>query len=273
MSVPVPGERTTGRVGKVARFLTRYGYAAASSLYLFTIGVRKPSHRALISTIAEHFGFPRTASRIPEIPLTALVPDEIEISVREPDPVDGNVTLFELLAICKLVASARPARLFEIGTFDGRTTLNLAANTPENARVFTLDLPRSALGATALPIEKGERVFAEKSESGARFRGGILESRIEQLYGDSATIDLDPYLGTMDFVFVDGSHAFRYVLADSRRATRLLSPRGGIVLWHDYGVWEGVTRALDQLFVRDLAFRGMRRIGGTSLVILDTRQT
>jgi hypothetical protein len=44
---------------------------------------------------------------------------------------------------------------------------------------------------------------------------------------------------------------------------RLVVP-GGIVLWHDYGRWEGVSRALDELETeRGL---GLRHIAGTSLV-------
>ena len=39
---------------------------------------------------------------------------------------------------------------------------------------------------------------------------------------------------------------------------------GGVVLWHDYGVWEDVTRALNELEERDRY--GLRNISGTSLV-------
>jgi len=44
---------------------------------------------------------------------------------------------------------------------------------------------------------------------------------------------------------------------------RLVRP-GGIVLWHDYGVWPGVTRALDEL---EAARRfGLANVRGSSLV-------
>ena len=33
-------------------------------------------------------------------------------------------------------------KIIEIGTFDGNTALNIAANTPDEARIFTVDLPK-----------------------------------------------------------------------------------------------------------------------------------
>jgi hypothetical protein len=63
---------------------------------------------------------------------------------------------------------------------------------------------------------------------------------------------------------VDGSHSYDHARADSETALRLVKSRGW-VLWHDYGVWPGVTRALEELgAARKL---GLRHIGGTSLVI------
>jgi hypothetical protein len=65
-------------------------------------------------------------------------------------------------------------------------------------------------------------------------------------------------------VFVDGSHAYDYACKDSETAMRLVRPEG-VVLWHDYGVWPGVTQALEELeAARHL---GLLHIRGTSLVI------
>ena len=65
-------------------------------------------------------------------------------------------------------------------------------------------------------------------------------------------------------MFVDGSHAYEYVRKDSATAMRLVA-KGGIVLWHDYGRWEGVSRALDELEAQRRL--GLRHIAGTSLVV------
>ena len=65
-------------------------------------------------------------------------------------------------------------------------------------------------------------------------------------------------------MFVDGSHAYDYACKDSETAFRLVKS-GGLVIWHDYGVWPGVTRALEELEAAKAL--GLRHIQGTSLVL------
>jgi hypothetical protein len=65
-------------------------------------------------------------------------------------------------------------------------------------------------------------------------------------------------------VFVDGSHVKDYARKDSDTAFGLVS-EGGIVIWHDYGVWEGVTQALEELEAERRL--GLRHVRGTSLVL------
>jgi hypothetical protein len=72
----------------------------------------------------------------------------------------------------------------------------------------------------------------------------------------------------MDIVFIDGSHAHEYVLNDSEVAMKLLKKSGGTILWHDYGGWDGVTNALNEYYVADERFSGLRSVKGTSIAIL-----
>lgn len=253
---------------RASGFLFRYGYALAWTLYLFTLGLARNRNRILIGSIAGHFGYVRIRTKLPAAALAALTADDAEVQVREPVAGDGNVTLLELLAIVRLVRTRAPRRLMEIGTFDGRTTLNLAANGPPGAEVFTLDLPQTDLHSAQLPLAAGEKHYIKKERSGARYQGTDCEAKITQLHGDSATFDFSPYFQTMDFVFIDASHSYEYVLNDSRVALKLLRPGGGVILWHDYGSWEGVTQALDELAKGDADFRHLRQIAGTSLAFL-----
>jgi hypothetical protein len=64
-------------------------------------------------------------------------------------------------------------------------------------------------------------------------------------------------------VFVDGSHAFEYTLSDTKEAIKMVR-KGGVIIWHDYGLWKGVTRALEEIERKDNM--GLRNIAGTSLV-------
>ena len=220
-------------------FVFRYGYALVWSVYLFTLGLARNRNRILIGEIAGHFGYVRIRTKLPVAPLSALTADDAAVQMREPVGGDGNVTLLELLAIVRLVRMRAPRRLMELGTFDGRTTLNLAANSPPGAEVFTLDLPQTDLHNAQLPLAAGETHYIKKDESGARYHGTDCEGKITQIRGDSATFDFSPYFQTVDFVFIDASHSYEYVLNDSRVALKLMRPSGGVILWHDYGSWEG----------------------------------
>ena len=247
----------------------RFVYAAAASVYLFTVGLLSQRHRKLIGQIARHFGYDRMGATpsLATVPIAALTDPTHPVLLRAPDGAPGNVTLAELVALALLVRTVRPQHVFEIGTFDGRTTLTLADNAPE-ARVSTLDLPRTELDRTAFAVAPEERALIDKDASGSRFLAfADARARIEQCYGDSATFDFSPYAGRCQFVFIDGSHAYEYVRSDTERAFAMVGARG-VIAWHDYGEWPGVTRALNEYVATDRRFGGLRRIDGTTLAIL-----
>ncbi len=50
-----------------------------------------------------------------------------------------NTALDELGYLALIACASRPERIFEIGTFRGRTALNFAMNSPDNCVVYTLD--------------------------------------------------------------------------------------------------------------------------------------
>ncbi len=186
--------------------------------------------------------------------------------------VDGNVSAFELDVIAALVKSQRPAVLFEIGTFDGRTTLNMAANAPEGATVYTLDLPAEAVDATAFALELNEHIFVRKPRSGARFADAQTPYNIVQFLGNSATFDFSAFRGRVDFMFIDGSHAYEYVRSDTLAALDVVRP-GGIIIWHDYvragfTPFPGVPRALKEFHLTDSRFRHLTQIEHTSIMYL-----
>lgn len=214
---------------------------------------------------------PPCAAKLSKVDLSSVVRDfNPDMKILEPASANGNVTLQELFSLNFLVAACAPKVLFEIGTFDGRTTLNLAANSPANARIFTLDLPASDLNKTKFAIEEYDRLYVQKPLSGARFQGRSEGGKITQLLGDSARFDFSPYFNSVDFVFVDGSHAYEYALNDSRIALQLLRNQKGMIVWHDYGhvCWPGVVRALDQLSTNDPAFKNTRHIKDTTIACL-----
>jgi len=209
---------------------------------------------------------------LPKVKLTDLLPEQwlrAPMQLYEPLEMDGNVSLVELMTLVKLAQFRKAERLFEFGTFDGRTTLNLAGNLPE-AEVYTLDLPKQLLNSTQLSLPVEDVKYADKEASGARYQGTAPAARIIQLYGDSATFDFAPFYGTLDFIFVDAAHMYEYVLNDSRHALKLLRPGGGIIAWHDYGRGPGVTQALNELSQTQPEFKSLTHLQDTTLAVLVT---
>ena len=131
------------------------------------------------------------------------------------------IPLAEQVVLAALCASLSPSSIFEIGTYVGYSALLIAANTPSDAVINTLDLDpmNQKLGY----------------EIGSYYKGTTLENKVKQLYGDSTTFDFSLYYGQMDFVFIDGAHTLQYVQSDSNHAFKMIKP-GGVILWDDY-VW------------------------------------
>ena len=169
----------------------------------------------------------------PEVALGELVEPHSEVRVVELPSETFNVTEFELFCIAAVASAIEPARIVEFGTADGRTTLNLARNSPAHCQVVTINLP--------LEDDAGH---VQDTAVGSRFLNTVESSRIVQIWGDTRTVDLSPYQGACQLVFIDADHSEEGVVADSLTALKLLD-RDAVILWHDalrYGVQRGLPR-------------------------------
>ena len=115
----------------------------------------------------------------------------------------------------------RPARIFEIGTYEGATSQFFLRLLPA-ARVISIATLDTRFNTSHLPAEQVGRLVTARE-------------RYTQLLGDSHEIDAGAFTrehGRMDLVFIDGDHSRAGVAADTRLALSILAP-GGAVLWHD----------------------------------------
>jgi predicted O-methyltransferase YrrM len=226
------------------------------------------SRKKLGSAVSEHKhskGIKNPEKILPTITIEEAT-DESEPIMSEIVHADGNVSEEELRCISKLVKFYQPETIFEIGTFDGRTTLNMALNAPK-ADLITLDLPQEELHSTAFRIKKADHGFIKKKVSGSRFIGTEQESRIKQVYADSANYDYSELESKIDLVFIDGAHTYEYVLNDTSNSRKLLRNGKGIIIWHDYG-WREVIQALNEFYLGDEFFADIKNIKGTTLAFL-----
>jgi len=159
--------------------------------------------------------------------------------------IGTSVDLYELICICALARQMRPRIAFEVGTFDGNTAVNIAANAPDDCKVLTLDLPEDWDGSLGISVPSNYNNVTDRSGVGSQIRGSGLENRIEQIFGDSASFDWDRLPQPLDFVFIDGNHYYDYVRKDTENALHHVVS-GGCIVWHDYGAYPDVSQVVDQ---------------------------
>ncbi len=148
---------------------------------------------------------------------------------------NGNISSEEILVISSLIADRMPSRILEIGTFDGNTTLQMALNAPDNAKIYTLDLPRDEV-ATKEPVLESDLLFIQDREKHCRkFENTRVAHKIKECFGDSTSYDFSELTkeGLLDLIFIDGGHSYQCVKSDTDNALKILSDNG-VILWHDF---------------------------------------
>jgi len=183
----------------------------------------------------------------------------------------GNISLIELFHIVLTVRLFKAKRIMEFGTFNGRTTLNMALNA-DGAELFTVDLPRTKKLRTKYELyDKGMRGDLDETGyvgvKGKLWQGQPKEitKRINLIWEDTARLQFVKY-PNIDFIFIDASHTYDNCKNDSYNAHKMISEHG-IIFWHDYaGGWTGVTQALNEYYIDQGKPEKMYWFDGTSIV-------
>ena len=202
------------------------------------------------------------AARIAELPVvevTDVIPSGThEISVVGPETRHGwSLGLAEQLILQLIVRARNCESVFEIGTFNGGTTLILAESLPDHGRVWTLDLDPAAFDASQAPADFHRR------EVGTAYRGSPVARKITQLLGNSLTYDFSSYRQSADLVLVDGGHEYEHGYSDTRNALEIAKP-GAIVVWDDFEpYWHGLVNGICDA----MEGRRLGRLAGTSLAV------
>jgi hypothetical protein len=148
----------------------------------------------------------------------------------------GGTRLDELLYLAAVTRALQPGKIFEVGTFKGRTTSVFILNAAPESTILTLDLPPVST------LNDEQRVgYIDTDTTLVRTRtlasvvlNQQLESRCEQILCDSMQFDPAPHAGTVELGFIDGGHALRQVKNDTLKMAVMMAERS-LVLWHDYG--------------------------------------
>jgi SAM-dependent methyltransferase len=202
-----------------------------------------------------HLVYAWSSGGLARVPITEVFPgiEQVEsVWLKKPEArrIGYSLDLQELVHLLGVVKLTNAKSILEIGTYDGFTALNIAANVDAGGMVYTVDLPpeRDAIAYASDPKLVGSKFIMEPECE-----------RIRQLWADSTKADWQDFGGIFDLILIDGCHEYRYVKSDSENAIRHIRP-GGTILWHDYGQMLGVSKALDELsrMHNIVAIRGTR---------------
>lgn len=194
------------------------------------------------------------------VPLGRLVPPQ-SVQLRVSPAEEGELPETELLVLCTIARAREPRRVFEFGTYRGRTADAIARNMHPKGKVITIDLGPDVSG-TRIPL--GDDPLYDGNFATANVVDHIGEDvsdRIERIQGDSFDVAPERY-APVDLVLIDANHTYDGVRSDSEKAFAMLA-KDGVIVWDDYALHPGVTRYLDALS----RSRALVRIRNTRLVV------
>jgi predicted O-methyltransferase YrrM len=194
----------------------------------------------------------RQRCRLRELPLAAIFPgiDRQAVALGAINVETGHANHAEMMYVVAAAHYRQAKRIFEFGTYLGRSTYHFAAHNPD-AQIWTLDLPRDA------------NPWAFAGHVGAYFEHAPERARITRIHANSTSYDPGPLRGTMDFIWIDADHSYAGVKNDTEKAFQLLAP-GGTIMWHDFGA---ESPQLVQFIIEFTATRPLFWIEKTSVLL------
>ena len=167
----------------------------------------------------------------------------------------------ELVELARLVATLQPKTLLEIGTFRGGTLFVFARLAAPDATIISLDLPISRMGRLY-------RVAQEPLFHKFTLDRQDLHLLRKNSHAPATKEEVQRILGgrPLDFLFIDGDHAYESVKRDFEQFAPLVDDQG-VIAFHDIamGPPSGVAKFWRELskypvrteFVHDTIVRPM----------------
>lgn len=176
--------------------------------------------------------------------------DKLSLEVRQALGISRAVTIRGWMSDDELhwlaSTASRYRAVVEIGSFCGRSSRAIADNLPSSGVLYCVDAwkPFECVPPVITTPDEGEAVYQEfLSNMGDLIDAGTVTVHRMGSVKAAVTLSLD----VVDFVFIDGDHTYEAVCQDIRLWLPVVKS-GGVLAGHDYGVYPGVSRAVDERF-------------------------
>ena len=172
--------------------------------------------------------------------------EEVSLKLKKLNLSDGNVSRLEMLIITAFASNLKDGEnVLEIGTFNGKTTINCALNIKQKSNIFTVDLPEGEeienIDRKDDYLDYDKKLIRDLKRKDKDFKNF---DNINQIYTDSTKLDFSLY--DFSLAFIDGGHDYETVKSDTKNCISFIK-RPGVILWHDYDVTNPVGKYLHSI--------------------------
>lgn len=167
--------------------------------------------------------------------------ENIKINPFYGEHIKGDSDPQNIRLLDKLIKYLQPKNIVEVGTFRGKTTLNLALHSPLEAKVVTIDLPEERAREESNYYGADAFYFQPKEKIGEVYKNSDVKSKINQIWGSCTNPRCGPAIDKLfneeqiDFAFVDAAHDYDTTKFNFEK---LILPRlkpEGVMVIDDYG--------------------------------------
>jgi predicted O-methyltransferase YrrM len=148
-----------------------------------------------------------------------------------------------------LDATPEGGTFVELGCYKGKSTSFIGVEIHKRKRdinFFAVDSFQGATNSTDANEIKAYEGISEIEES-YTYNVSLIGNKIKTIV--SLTDEAAQYFedGSVDVIFVDGGHSYEVVKADILAWLPKMK-KGGIMAGHDYNAWQGVNKAVTEIF-------------------------
>ena len=190
-------------------------------------------------------------------------PVGFDATLRDIEPIAGWLTPGQALVLwSRAAALTAPARVVEIGSFQGRSTIVLARAAAPGVEVIAID-PHAGNDRGPQELRGFEdAAAADHAIFNDNLAAAGVADRVRHVRKPSSAAheDVD---GQIDLLFIDGAHRFAPARDDIVRWGGRVRP-GGTMLIHDSFSSIGVTAAITTALLTSTEFRYVGRTGSLS---------